>query len=356
MNEVLLEVRGLKKYFPIFSGVLRKKIGSVKAVDGVDLTIKKGETLGLVGESGCGKTTIGRCLLRLIEPTEGEIYFNFPTKRGELQLKGHKDSPYNLLSAKPNEIRAMRRRMQIVFQDPMSSLNPHMLVKDIVGEPLVINQVAKGVSLLNMVTELLEKVGLAKTHLFRYPHELSGGQRQRVCIARALALNPDFVVLDEPTSNLDVSVQAQILNLLKKLQRESNLTYLFISHDFSVIKHMADDIAVMYLGKIVEVSDCETIFQSPLHPYTKALLSAIPTADPNVKKKPIYLEGEVPSPSNLPPGCRFHSRCSYAMEICSKEEPQLSEVKPGHLVACHLEHYHENTGRDKTVRRENYVT
>lgn len=328
MTEVLIEVRNLKKYFPIRSGVLKRKIGSVKAIDGVNFYIKKGETFGVVGESGCGKTTLGRCLLRLIESTEGEIYFkvseHISRDSSKERISSESKEECDLLSSlKPEKMRKMRRHMQIVFQDPMSSLNPRMLVKDIVSEPLVINKVAKGAELLDKVVELLEKVGLSRDHLFRYPHEFSGGQRQRICVARALALNPEFIVLDEPTSSLDVSVQAQILNLLKKLQKELGLTYLFISHNLGVIKHMADRVAVMYLGKFVEVANCETIFQSPMHPYTKALLSAIPSSDLNAEMEPIHLRGEVPSPSNPPLGCNFHPRCPQAFKDCGWEGRDL---------------------------------
>lgn len=327
MTKTLIEVRNLKKYFPIRGGILRRKIGSVKAVDGVNFYIKRGETFGVVGESGCGKTTLGRCLLRLVEPTEGDIYFKVSEPASRVSSKegisGEPGGKVNLSSLKPEKMRKMRRHMQIVFQDPMSSLNPRMLVKDIVGEPLVINKVAKGAELLDKVVGLLEKVGLSRDHLFRYPHEFSGGQRQRICIARALALNPKFIVLDEPTSSLDVSVQAQILNLLKKLQKELGLTYLFISHNLSVIKHMADRVAVMYLGKFVEVADCEAIFRSPMHPYTKALLSAIPSSDLDVKMEPVPLKGEVPSPSNPPLGCNFHPRCPQAFKDCGWEGRDL---------------------------------
>ena len=331
MTTTIIEVGNLKKYFPIRGGILKRKISSVKAVDGVNFHIKKGETFGVVGESGCGKTTLGRCLLRLIEPTEGEIYFKVSERipgrtESSEPLSGHPQKERSaLLSLKPDEMRRMRRHMQIVFQDPMSSLNPRMLVKDTVGEPLVINDVVKGMELFDRVMGLLEMVGLTRDHLFRYPHEFSGGQRQRICIARALALNPEFIVLDEPTSSLDVSVQAQILNLLKRLQKELGLTYLFISHNLSVIRHMADRVAVMYLGKFVEVAGCETIFRSPLHPYPKALLSAIPSSDLGVKMEPIPLKGEVPSPSNPPLGCNFHPRCPRAFRDCGWEGRDLQD-------------------------------
>jgi len=339
LTEALIEVEDLKKYFPIRGGIFKRTIGSVKAVDGVNFAIKKGETFGVVGESGCGKTTLGRCLLRLIEPTEGEIYFNVSerlspwtegTEPVSIQSQDERPSSEsegrrNLLYLKPEEMRRMRRHMQIVFQDPNSSLNPRMLVKDAVGEPMVINDIAKGMELFERVTELLKMVGLTRDHLFRYPHEFSGGQRQRICIARALALNPEFIVLDEPTSSLDVSVQAQILNLLKRLQRELGLTYLFISHNLSVIKHMASRVAVMYLGKFVEVASSETIFRSPMHPYPKALLSAIPSSDLDLEMEPVRLKGEVPSPSDPPLGCNFHPRCPEASGECGWEGRDLQD-------------------------------
>ena len=338
MTEALLEVEDLRKYFPIRGGVLKRRVGSVKAVDGVSFKIRRGETFGVVGESGCGKTTLGRCLLRLIEPSGGRIYINVSEQihdgaggAAKTPPPSTKDTPMSstgsidLLSLKPEEMRRMRRHMQIVFQDPMSSLNPRMLVKDAVGEPLVINGVAKGMDLFERAAELLEMVGLTRDHLFRYPHEFSGGQRQRICIARALALNPEFVVLDEPTSALDVSVQAQILNLLKRLQKELGLTYVFISHHLNVIRHMADRVAVMYLGKFVEVVDSETIFRSPLHPYPKALLSAIPSTDLDFEVEHVLLKGEVPSPSNPPLGCYFHPRCPEAFRDCGWEGRDLQD-------------------------------
>ena len=320
-SDMLLEVRDLKKYFGIKGGLLRKDVGAVRAVDDIDLLVRKGETLGLVGESGCGKTTLGRVILRLTDTTEGEIFFE----------------DANLLALKKDEMRKMRRNMQIVFQDPYSSLDPRMTVKKIIGEPMVIHKLTHGRELEERILELLEKVGLNPDHLNRFPHEFSGGQRQRIGVARAMALNPKFVVLDEPTSSLDVSVQAKILNLLKELQQELGLTYLFISHDLSVIKHMSDRIAVMYVGKIVEVAEKDDLFKEQLHPYTQALFSAVPIPDPHLRnKEKIILKGEVASPINPPLGCRFHPRCQYAKKVCMQEEPHLKEVRPEHRVACHL--------------------
>lgn len=319
-NDRLLEVKGLKKYFPITGGLLRKIVGYVKAVDGVDLFIKRAETLGLVGESGCGKSTLGRAILRLIDATEGEITYN----------------DQNILELTKEEMRELRKKMQIIFQDPYASLNPRMTVGDIVGEPMDIFGIAKGREKEEKILELLNIVGLDVQHIRRYPHEFSGGQRQRIGIARALAVNPEIIICDEPVSALDVSVRSQVLNLMQELQQKFQLTYLFISHDLSVVKHISDRICVMYLGKIVEVSEKNELYSNPLHPYTKALLSAIPIPDPEAKRERIILEGDVPTPINPPTGCRFHTRCQYAMPICSRQEPILKDTGNEHFVACHL--------------------
>ncbi len=315
-----MEVKDLKKHFPVKGGILQRVTGFVKAVDGLNLEIERGEVFGLVGESGCGKTTLGRACLRLIEPTSGEVRFE----------------DVDLLSLNLKDMQKMRLNVQMVFQDPFSSLDPRMMIKDIVGEGLVIHGLAKGSELKERVLQNLERVGLKKEHLYRYPHEFSGGQRQRIGIARSLVLNPKFIVLDEPTSALDVSVQAKILNLLLKLQKELDLTYMFISHNLSVIEYMSDRIAVMYVGKIVETGTKVELFENPLHPYTRALFSAIPIPDPDLKHEKIILKGDVPSPLNPPSGCRFHPRCQYAEELCEREEPPLIEVNSGHKVACHL--------------------
>jgi len=321
MKDPLLRVLNLKKYFPVRGGLLHRIVGYVKAVDGVSFEIEEGETLGLVGESGCGKTTLGRCILRLIEPTSGEIYFE---GRDITKLKGE-------------ELRRIRKYMQIVFQNPYTSLHPRMRIKDIVAEPLKIH--FKNLSkrdLLEEAYKALQAVGLSEEHLYRFPHELSGGQRQRVAIARALILKPKFIVLDEPTSALDVSVQARILKLLRELQDKFSLTYLFISHNISVIQYMSDCVAVMYLGKLVELAPSRELFKEPLHPYTFALLSSIPIPDPRRKhKRKLILKGEIPSPLNPPRGCRFSSRCPFATAICKEREPRFEEVKEGHYVACH---------------------
>ena len=323
-EDVLLEVRNLKMHFPIQKGVFRRTVGHVRAVDGVDFSLRSGETLGLVGESGCGKTTTGRLILRALEATEGQVLFR---RAGEM---------VDITTLSKAEMIALRREMQIIFQDPFSSLNPRMTVSEIVAEPLVIHRVASGAALKRSVQELLEAVGLKAQHLNRYPYAFSGGQRQRIGIARALALRPKLIVADEPVSALDVSIQAQVLNLLEDLQEELGLTYLFIAHDLSVVEHISDRVAVMYLGKIVEIAEARRLYENPRHPYTEALLSAIPIADPDQRKERIVLSGDVPSPSDPPSGCKFHPRCRYAQPICSQEEPQLTLLPAGRAAACHF--------------------
>ena len=316
----LLEIRNLKKHFPVGDGLFSRNKGVVKAVDGVNLTVNEGETLGLVGESGCGKSTLGRALLRLIEPTSGEVIFH-----GK-----------NLLALSQRELRDMRREMQIIFQDPYASLNPRMRVGDIVGEGLEIHKLAKGRAKRDRVMELLHQVGLREDHFDRYPHEFSGGQRQRIGIARALAVSPKFIVCDEPVSSLDVSIQAQIINLLQELQEKMHLTYLFISHDLRVVEHISHRVAIMYLGKIVEIAKSDAIYREAKHPYTRALLSSVPIPDMSRKKERVVLEGDVPSPVNPPPGCTFHPRCSYREALCSQTEPPLDFDSEGHGTACHV--------------------
>lgn len=314
----LIQTRDLVKYYPIRGGVLLREIASVKAVDHVSLSIGNGETLGLVGESGCGKTTFGRAILRLEEPTSGEVLFE-----GE-----------NILAYSPEQMRALRKKIQIIFQDPFSSLNPRKTVSHIIGEPLLIHGMNSRIERDERVLKLLNEVGLRKEHMRRYPHQFSGGQRQRIGVARALALNPKLIVCDEAVSALDVSIQAQVINLLKELQEKFGFTYLFISHDLSVVEHVSDRVAVMYLGKIVELAESKKLYRDPLHPYTQALLSASPIPDPEFKQKRIILKGDVPSPIDPPPGCRFHARCLYKQEICHQKEPELKEVKDEHQAAC----------------------
>ncbi|MEW5870168.1 MAG: dipeptide ABC transporter ATP-binding protein [Chloroflexota bacterium] len=320
---ILMEAKDLKMHFPIQRGIFRRVVGHIRAVDGVSLFIRQGETLGLVGESGCGKTTTGRLILRALEPTNGEIYFRVDDKMA------------NIYDFSPAEVKAWRREVQIIFQDPFSSLNPRMTVMDIVSEPLKIHNLAEGDELKMRVRELLEAVGLRAQHMNRYPYAFSGGQRQRIGIARALALRPKLIVCDEPVSALDVSIQAQTLNLLEDLQNEFGLTYLFIAHDLSVVEHISDRVAVMYLGNIVELAPASELYNHPMHPYSEALLSAVPLTDPDFKKQRIILSGDVPSPSNPPPGCKFHPRCSYAVELCSQAVPEWQEISPDHWVACH---------------------
>jgi len=319
----LLEVEDLKMHFPIQQGFLRKVVGHVRAVDGISFFIREGETLGLVGESGCGKTTAGRCILRAYEPTTGRVFFR---KNGEM---------VNLLTLPARQMKELRRQMQIIFQDPFSSLNPRMTVMDIISEPLVVNGVARGDEIKSQVRQLLEAVGLRAQHMNRYPYAFSGGQRQRIGIARALALRPRLIVCDEPVSALDVSIQAQTLNLLEDLQKDFGLTYLFIAHDLSVVEHISDRVAVMYLGNIVELAASDKLYENPRHPYTEALLSAVPTTNPEQKSKRIILEGDVPSPTNPPSGCKFHPRCRFAKDICSQQNPEWREVSPDHWAACH---------------------
>lgn len=323
-QDVLLEVKGLKKYFPVKKGVLQRVVGQIKAVDGVDFYIKEGETLGLVGESGCGKSTLGRCVVRGIDPTAGTISF---------QLNGER---VNIHSLERKELRAMRRHMQMIFQDPYSSLNPRMTVLEIIGEPLVANDLMKGQELRDRVAYLMEIVGLDRRYLKRYPHAFSGGQRQRLGIARALASNPNLIVCDEAVSALDVSVQAQILNLLQDLQEQFGLTYLFISHNLRVVSHLCERVSVMYVGKIVELAKTENLFASPKHPYTESLLSAIPVPDPEIRMERILLSGDVADPANTMSGCYFHPRCRYAKDICTMIKPDWQEVEPGHYALCHF--------------------
>ena len=322
----LIEARDLQKFFPIRRGLFKRTVGQVHAVDGVSFQIMAGETLGLVGESGCGKTTTGRCLIRLIEPTGGQILFR----------DGQDDQVLQVEQLDKAQLKAFRRQVQIVFQDPYSSLDPRMSVFDVVSEPLRIHKVCRGSELEDRVASLLKSVGLQSHHLHRYPHAFSGGQRQRIGVARALALEPNMIVCDEPVSALDVSIQAQVLNLLIRLQQQLGLTYLFISHDLSVIQHISNRVAVMYVGKIVELAQTESLFQQPLHPYTEALLSAVPKPDPKVRQRRILLTGEIANPANPPSGCYFHPRCRYAKEQCQVESPPLREVSPGRFAACHF--------------------
>lgn len=327
-DETLLEVKGLKKYYPIRTGALRRASGLVKAVDDVSFHVRKGETLGLVGESGCGKTTTGRCILRAVEPTDGRVL-----------LRNHDGEVIDVRGATRRELRRLRRDMQLIFQDPYASLDARMPVKEIIGEPLLVNGIAKGRELEDRVAELMRRVGLRSNYMCRYPHAFSGGQRQRISIARALALNPSLVVCDEPVSALDVSIQAQILNLLLDLQQELKLAYLFIAHDLSVVEHISDRIAVMYVGGIVEIARTDDLFARPRHPYTEALLSAIPQPDPQHESERLLLQGEIADPAHPPEGCLFHPRCRYAAEICRIQKPGLTDLAvhggSEHLTACH---------------------
>ena len=319
-KDTLLQVDDLVMHFPIYRGVIQRQVGAVRAVDGVSFDIERGETLGLVGESGCGKSTTGRTILQLYRPTAGAVHFE----------------DVDLVHLKGEELRKIRRKMQMIFQDPYASLNPRMTVADIVGEPLVVHEVAKGKEIQDRVQHLLEIVKLNPSFASRYPHEFSGGQRQRIGIARALALQPSFIICDEPISALDVSIQAQVVNLLEELQEQFNLTYLFIAHDLSMVKHISDRVAVMYLGVIVELASRDELYAKPLHPYTQALLSAVPIPDPiaDAKRKRTILQGDIPSPANPPSGCRFRTRCPIAEAVCAESRPEFREIKPGHFVAC----------------------
>lgn len=321
-NDVLLRVEDLTMHFPIFRGVFQRQVGAVRAVDGITFDIVRGETLGLVGESGCGKSTTGRTILQLYRPTAGNVEFD----------------GVDLVNLKGEDLRKTRRKMQMIFQDPYASLNPRMTVADIVGEPLMVHNAATRTEIRERVNHLLELVNLSPSFAGRYPHEFSGGQRQRIGFARALALQPSFIICDEPISALDVSIQAQVVNLLEDLQEQFNLTYLFIAHDLSMVRHISNRVAVMYLGVLVELADRDTLYHSPLHPYTQALLSAVPIPDPvaDANRKRIILEGDVPSPANPPSGCRFRTRCPIADKICSESRPEFREVQPGHFVACHM--------------------
>lgn len=319
-SDVLLKVENLKKFFPIKSGIFSKTVGHVKAVDGVSFEIKKGETLGLVGESGCGKSTIGRTILRLFEKTDGNVIFE-----GQ-----------DIFALKRKELRKLRPKIQMIFQDPYSSLNPRLPIGSLVGEALLSHKLCNKEKLVDKVVNTIERCGLAAYHMKRYPHEFSGGQRQRIGIARALVLNPSFIVADEPVSALDVSIQSQIINLMTDLQEEMGFSYLFISHDLSIVKHISHKIGVMYLGNLVELAPKKKLYDNPLHPYTKALLSAIPVPDPTLKRERIILTGDIPSPANPPNGCKFHTRCPYAVEKCKKDNPEYKDVGEDHFVACHL--------------------
>ena len=332
MSDDLVVVRDLTKYFPINAGVFSRHVGDVKAVDGIDFTIRRGETLGLVGESGSGKTTAGRVILRLTPATKGDIIFD---GRSIVDLSG-------------NALRALRKEMQIIFQDPYASLNPRMTVGDIISEPLEIHGIAKGKAAEERCQDLLKMVGLQPYHANRYPHEFSGGQRQRIGIARALAVDPKFIVADEPVSALDVSIQAQVINLLEDLQKQLGLTYLFIAHDLSVVRHISTRVAVMYVGKIIELADRDALYRNPLHPYTQSLLSAIPIPDPKLerRRRRIVLRGDIPSPVNPPSGCRFHTRCPIAFERCKVEVPAFTDYGNGHLAACHWVEEHGGTAPD----------
>ena len=346
-NETLIKVKNIKKYYPVTGGVFKRKVAEVKAVDDVTFDIFKGECFGVVGESGCGKTTLGKTIIRLLQPNGGHILFKTPQNIMEEIEKYEKSDPkspalkrllrqYDLACMSRSQFKKMRRYMQIVYQDPTTSLDPRMLVKDIVAEPIIAQGLAHGKEATERVLEVLEKVGLTEKHLFRYSHEFSGGQRQRIAVARAIITNPEFVILDEPTSAVDVSVRAQLLNLFEDLQKDLGLTYMFISHDLSVVECISQRVAVMYLGKIVEFAETKELYENPLHPYAQALFASIPIPDPTKRKARAPLLGEVPSPINPPTGCRFHPRCSVAINVCQRVEPPLIDVGGGHYVACHV--------------------
>ncbi len=324
-DDYILEVKNLKQHFPIRSGFFQRVVGHTKAVDGVSFFLREQEVLGLVGESGCGKTTTGRSILRLYDPTAGEVWYR--------KASGER---IDIVKITSEEMKPLRREMRMIFQDPFSSLNPRMTVRDIIGEPLIIHKVAKGRELEDRVAKLMSDVGLNPAYMRRYPHEFSGGQRQRIGLARTLSLNPRLIVADEPVSALDVSIQAQVLNLLQEIKEELGLTMLFIAHDLSVVEHICDRIAVMYVGKIVEMAESEELLRHPLHPYTEALVSAVPPADPDIQMQRLVLEGDVPSPANPPSGCVFHPRCRYAKDLCQQSEPSLTEIEPGHYASCHF--------------------
>lgn len=320
MENTILEVKNLKKYFDITGGIFSRKVGDVKAVDDVSFSVKEGEVFGLVGESGCGKSTTGRSILRLIEPTDGKIIFN----------------GVDITTLKSEEMRKLRKDMQIVFQDPYASLNPRHTVEKIISEPMIVHGIGNKKERREKVEYLLEKVGLSSYHASRYPHQFSGGQRQRIGIARALSVNPKIIIADEPVSALDVSIQSQVLNLMQDLQEEFNFTYIFIAHDLSVVKHISDRVGVMYLGRLIELASKDELYENPQHPYTKALLSAVPVVDPDFQKDRVLLQGDIPSPSNPPSGCAFHTRCPDCMDICKSDRPVFKETSDGHSVACHL--------------------